>query len=34
MILLAALQWLPTRWVAVYGFAVLLLHDLLTEGAA
>jgi uncharacterized membrane protein len=29
MILLAALQWLPTRWVAVYGFAVLLLHDLL-----
>jgi uncharacterized membrane protein len=29
MIVLAALQYLPTRWVAVYGFAVLLLHDLL-----
>ena len=29
MILLAGLQYLPTRWVAVYGFAVTLLHDLL-----
>jgi uncharacterized membrane protein len=29
MIVLAALQWLPTRWVGAYGFAVLLLHDLL-----
>jgi uncharacterized membrane protein len=29
MILLAGLQYLPTRWVAAYGFAVLLLHDLL-----
>jgi uncharacterized membrane protein len=31
MIVLAALQWLPTRWVAAYGFAVVLLHDLLTK---
>jgi len=31
MIVLAALQWLPTRWVAAYGFAVLLLHDLLKK---
>jgi uncharacterized membrane protein len=29
MMLLAALQYLPTRWVAAYGFAVTLLHDLL-----
>jgi len=29
MILLAALQFLPLRWVAAYGFAVVLLHDLL-----
>jgi len=29
MIVLAALQYLPTRWVAAYGFAVVLLHDLL-----
>ena len=29
MIVLAGLQFLPTRWVAVYGFAVVLLHDLL-----
>ena len=29
MIVLAALQYLPTRWVAVYGFAVVLLHNLL-----
>jgi uncharacterized membrane protein len=29
MILLAALQYLPTRWVAAYGFAVVLLHDVL-----
>jgi uncharacterized membrane protein len=29
MILLAALQYLPTRWVAVYGLAVVLLHNLL-----
>ena len=29
MIVLAALQYLPTRWMAAYGFAVVLLHDLL-----
>jgi len=29
MIVLAALQYLPVRWVAAYGFAVVLLHDLL-----
>ena len=29
MIVLAALQFLPVRWVAAYGFAVVLLHDLL-----
>jgi uncharacterized membrane protein len=29
MILLAALQYLPTRWVAVYGFLVVGLHNLL-----
>ena len=31
MIVLAALQYLPVRWVAGYGFAVVLLHDLLTR---
>jgi uncharacterized membrane protein len=31
MIVLAALQWLPTRWVAAYGFAVVLLHDLVNQ---
>ena len=29
MIVLAGLQYVPTRWVAVYGFAVVLLHDVL-----
>jgi uncharacterized membrane protein len=29
MIVLAGLQYLPTRWIAAYGFAVLFLHDLL-----
>jgi uncharacterized membrane protein len=29
MIVLAVLQYLPTRWVAAYGFAVVLLHNLL-----
>jgi uncharacterized membrane protein len=29
MIVLAALQFLSVRWVAAYGFAVVLLHDLL-----
>jgi uncharacterized membrane protein len=31
MILLAGLQFLPTRWVAAYGFAVVLLHNLLDK---
>ena len=31
MIVLAALQYLPTRWVAAYGFVVTLLHNLLDK---